>query len=210
MATKPAPEGSVGERLKRLLRESGALRSGHFELSSGRHARHYVQCALLLELPERAREAGARLAERLAPYRPDCVVSPALGGMLIGHETAAALGVPFRFTERQAGEMTLRRGFELEPGSRVVVVEDVVTTGGSAAEAIAVAERRGGRVVAAGAIIDRSAGGNPFAVPFESLLELELESWAPEECPLCAEGGRAEKPGSRPQPKSPGEPSALR
>ncbi len=188
---------SVGERLTRLLRESGALRSGHFELSSGRHARHYVQCALLLELPARAREAGASLAERLAAYRPDSVVSPALGGLVIGHETAAALGVPFRFTERQAGVMTLRRGFVLERGSRVAVVEDVVTTGGSAAEAIAVVERHGAEVVAAGAIIDRSAGGHPFTVPFESLLELGLESWPPAECPLCRDGGRVEKPGSR-------------
>lgn len=180
-----------------MLRESGALRSGHFELSSGRHARHYVQCALLLELPERARETGARLAERLAPFAPECVVAPALGGVVIGHETAAALGVPFRFTERQEGAMTLRRGFKIDGESRVAVVEDVVTTGGSAGEAIAVVERHGGRVVAAGAIIDRSGGPSPFSVPFESLLKLELPSYAPEECPLCADGGAAQRPGSR-------------
>lgn len=180
-----------------MLRTSGALRSGHFELSSGRHARHYVQCALLLELPERAQEAGARLAERLAAYEPECVVSPALGGLLIGHETAAALAVPFRFTERSGGVMTLRRGFEIDAGCRVAVVEDVVTTGGSAGEAIDVVERHGGRVVVAGAIIDRSGGENPFSVPFESLLRLALESYVPEQCPLCADSGRAEKPGSR-------------
>jgi orotate phosphoribosyltransferase len=185
------------ERLTDELRESGALRTGHFELSSGRHARQYVQCALLLELPERARRAGEDLAEVLGAYRPDCVVSPALGGMIIGHETAAALGVPFRFTERKDGAMTLRRGFEIASGSRVVVIEDVVTTGGSAREAIAVVEALGGQVVAAGAIIDRSGEAEPFTQPFEALLELSLESFPPEECPLCAAGGQAEKPGSR-------------
>ncbi len=184
-------------RLEELLRDSGALKSGHFELSSGRHAAEYVQCALLLEFPERAREAGRLLAERLREHRPEAVVSPALGGMLIGHETAAALGVPFRFTERKAGEMTLRRGFEITAGSRIVVVEDVVTTGGSASEAMTVVERLGGQVVAAGAIIDRSSDGNPFRVPFEALLDLELESWPAGGCPLCEAGGRVEKPGSR-------------
>lgn len=185
------------ERLLSDLKESGALRSGHFELSSGRHAGEYVQCALLLELPERARRAGQGLAELLEAYRPDCVVSPALGGMIIGHETAAALGVPFRFTERKGGTMTMRRGFAIEPESRVVVVEDVVTTGGSAREAIEVVENMGGRVVAAGAIIDRSGDAEPFVQPFEALLELALESFAAEDCPRCAAGGRPEKPGSR-------------
>ncbi len=195
MATA-APDAAA-DRVRDLLRESGALRSGHFELSSGRHARHYVQCALLLELPARAREAGRLLAARLAPYRPECVVAPALGGLVIGHETAEALGVPFRFTERRREAMLLRRGFAIAAGSRVAVVEDVVTTGGSAGEAIAVVEGLGGRVVVAGSIIDRSAGDNPFAMPFEALLRLELDSFAPEACPLCAQGGRAQKPGSR-------------
>lgn len=191
------------ERLLSELRESGALRTGHFELSSGRHAREYVQCARLLELPERARRAGGALGVLLAAYRPDCVVSPALGGMIIGHETAEALGVPFRFTERKNGEMTMRRGFEIAPESRVVVVEDVVTTGGSAGEAIDVVERLGARVVAAGSIIDRSGDAEPFSVPFESLLELPLESFPAGECPLCVAGGGAEKPGSRVSPAQP-------
>jgi len=185
------------ERLLGELRESGALRQGHFELSSGRHAREYVQCALLLELPERARRAGQDLGELLSAYRADCVVSPALGGMIIGHETAAALGVPFRFTERKDGVMTMRRGFEIEPECRVVVVEDVVTTGGSAREAIEVVEGLGGTVVAAGAIIDRSGEAEPFSVPFESLLELTLESVEASDCPLCQAGTGVEKPGSR-------------
>ncbi len=188
---------TTDDRLEALLRESGALRTGHFELSSGRHAQEYVQCALLLELPARAREVASALAERLRTYRLDAVVSPALGGMLIGHETAAALGVPFRFTERKNGEMTLRRGFEIDPGSRIAVVEDVVTTGGSAREAVAVVEAHGGDVVATGSIIDRGTGENPFSVPFESLLRLALESWESEDCPLCANGGAVQKPGSR-------------
>ena len=193
----PADDAAAAE-IQGLLQASGALRSGHFELSSGRHARRYVQCALLLELPERARRAGALLGLRLRAHRPELIGAPALGGLVIGHESAAALGVPFRFTERKAGEMTLRRGFRIDPGTRVAVVEDVVTTGGSAREAMAVVESLGGEVVAAGAIIDRSGGGRPFEVPFEALLDLDLESWPPEECPLCERGEPIDKPGSRP------------
>lgn len=192
--------------LERLLEESGALRSGHFQLSSGRHAARYVQCALLLELPSRARRVGEALAERLAPHRPEVVVSPALGGLIIGHETAAALGVPFRFVERKDGEMRLRRGFTVAPGERVAVVEDVVTTGGSAREAVAAVTALGAEVVAAGAVIDRSGGGGgrgargagPFDVPFEALLELALQSFEPAACPLCSAGKPIDKPGSRP------------
>lgn len=121
----------VSVALRDLLRESGALREGHFLLSSGLHSSGYVQCALLLESPARARRVGEWLAERLAAYRADSVLSPALGGVIIGHETAVALGVPFRFVERREGEFTLRRGFRLAAGERVVVVEDVVTTGKS-------------------------------------------------------------------------------
>jgi len=188
---------AVEAELGKMLRESGALREGHFELSSGRHSAGYVQCALLLEDPVRARRLGQWLAERLGAFQADSILSPALGGILIGHETAAALGVPFRFTERKEGSMRLRRGFRLRPGERVVVVEDVVTTGGSSAEAAAVATAHGAEWIAAGAIIDRTAGGSPFSVPFESLLRLELPSWPPDECPLCAGGSVAEKPGSR-------------
>lgn len=193
------PEGAGrADEVRGLLEESGALRHGHFQLSSGLHSPAYVQCALLLELPARARRVGEALAERLRPYRPDSVLSPALGGLIIGHEVAAALGVPFRFTERKEGEMSLRRGFVLRPGERLVVVEDVVTTGRSTREAAAVAQALGASVEAVGAIIDRTAGGNPFAVPFEALLRLALPNYPAESCPLCAAGGRPEKPGSRP------------
>ena len=186
--------------LMQMLEESGALRRGHFLLSSGLHSEAYVQCALLLEDPVRARRVGQELAELLRPSHPDSVLSPALGGVVIGHEVAAGLGVPFRFTERKGEEMGLRRGFTLRQGERVVVVEDVVTTGRSTLETAALATARGARVVAVGAIIDRTAGRDPFDVPFRALLQLDLPSYAPAECPACRDGSLpAEKPGSRPQ-----------
>ncbi len=189
------------EELERLLTESGALRRGHFRLSSGRHSSGYVQCARLLELPARARRVGAALAGRLAEARPESILSPALGGLVIGHEVAAALEVPFRFVERTASEgaeMELRRGFSLAPGERVAIVEDVVTTGRSTGETIAVAERLGALPVAVAAIIDRSRGQARFPVTFVSLLALDLEDFDPAACPLCRAGSAPEKPGSRP------------
>jgi orotate phosphoribosyltransferase len=190
-----------------VLEEAGALTRGHFRLSSGLHSPAYVQCARLTEDPARARRAGAALAaalvERLGAA-PDSVLAPAMGGLLIGHEVAAALGVPFRFSERIAdGTMALRRGFALAAGERVAVVEDVVTTGRSTRETIALAEAGGARVVGVGALLDRSGGGedgSPFAVPFVSLARLDLPAWRPEECPRCAAGEPIEKPGSRPDP----------
>ena len=185
--------------LTRLLEESGALRRGHFLLSSGLHSTAYVQCALLLEDPVRARKVGQDLAELLRSYHPDSVISPALGGVIIGHEVAAALGVPFRFTERKGEEMGFRRGFNLRQGERVVIVEDVVTTGRSTLECAALATSKGARVVAIGAIIDRTVGRDPFDVPFRSLLKLDLPSYTPQECPTCRAGSQPpEKPGSRP------------
>lgn len=190
-------EGLSAEETEALLAESGALARGHFELSSGLHSPAYVQCALLLEDPRRARRVGRALARLLASLRPQTVVSPALGGVVIGHEVAEALGVPFRFAERKDGVMSLRRGFRLQPGERAVVVEDVVTTGRSTREAAAAVQAQGGQVAAVGAIVDRTGGVESFEAPFFHLLELELPAWQPGECPLCAEGGRAEKPGSR-------------
>ena len=185
--------------LTQMLEESGALRRGHCLLSSGLHSEAYVQCSLLLEDPVRARKVGQDLAERLRAFHPDSVLSPALGGVIIGHEVAAGLGVPFRFTERKGEEMGLRRGFTLKQGERVVVVEDVVTTGRSTLETAALATARGARVVAVGAIIDRTAGRDPFDVPFKSLLQLDLPSYQPNECPACRKGAMpAETPGSRP------------
>jgi orotate phosphoribosyltransferase len=188
-----------GERVGRLLEESGARLRGHFRLSSGRHSAEYVQCALLLEEPARAAEVGALLAARLAALEPASVLSPALGGLLIGYQVAASLGVPFRFCERRRGRMELRRGFRLRPGERLVVVEDVITTGGSAAEAAALARAAGAEVAAVGAILDRG-GTTTLAEPPLTLLRLELESWAAEACPLCAAGVELTAPGSRERP----------
>jgi len=183
-----------------MLEASGALRRGHFLLSSGLHSDAYVQCALLLEDPRRARWAGEALAATLASYRPDSVLSPALGGVIIGHEVAAALQVPFRFSERKGESMGLHRGFALRPGERVVIVEDVITTGKSTRETADLAAAQGAEVVAVGSIIDRSGGPSPFAVPFLTLLRLDLMSYLPMQCPVCLAGGSPpEKPGSRPQ-----------
>lgn len=189
-----------------VLEEARALTRGHFRLSSGLHSPAYVQCARLTEEPRRARRAGEALAAALVARlgeAPGSVLAPAMGGLLIGHEVASALGVPFRFTERAAdGAMALRRGFALAPGERVAVVEDVVTTGRSTRETIELAEARGARVVGVGALLDRSGGGegrSPFRVPFVALARLDLPTWPAEECPRCAAGEPVEKPGSRPE-----------
>jgi len=180
-----------------MLRSSHALLEGHFLLSSGLHSPRYVQCAKLLELPVRAHRVGERLGALLGPLRVDSVVSPALGGLIIGHEVAAALDVPFRFVERKDGAMELRRGFTLGYGERVVIVEDVVTTGKSTLEAAAVASGHGAEVVGVAAILDRTEGRKPFTVPFLSLLALDFPTWSAADCPLCKAGGKPEKPGSR-------------
>lgn len=192
---RPAERGVA---VLELLRASGALLEGHFLLSSGLHSPRYVQCAKLLEHPSRARRVGAWLADLLRPAGVESVLSPALGGVIVGHEVAAALGVPFRFTERKEGRMELRRGFVLHPAERVAIVEDVVTTGKSTLETAEAAGALGAELVAVGAILDRTAGKHSFPVPFASLLALEFPTWAPGQCPLCAAGGVAEKPGSRP------------
>jgi len=189
------PETTVD--LQAQLSRVGALLEGHFQLSSGRHSDRYVQCAKLLCLPHEAETACAALADRLAPLRPDIVVGPALGGIIVAHEVARRLGTPALFTERKDGVMTLRRGFAFEPGQRVVVVEDVVTTGGSVKEVIALLREMGVEVLAVGSLVARS-DQSPFDVPYESLTHINVESWEPESCPLCASGSEAVKPGSRP------------
>jgi orotate phosphoribosyltransferase len=191
-----------GEALAAQLEACEALKRGHFLLSSGLHSPAYVQCALYLAEPRRAREAGGEIAAELAAsgIGADSVLSPALGGVIIGHEVAAALGVPFRFAERDGDRLALRRGFALAARERVVVVEDVVTTGKSTLETAALAEAAGATVTAIASLIDRSGGRHGFTVPYAALLALDLPAWKPESCPLCAAGGSAIKPGSRPQP----------
>ena len=186
------------EALISLFRRAGALLEGHFRLSSGLHSSGYLQCALVLQDPRTAGELGAALGARLAHLRPSVVLSPALGGILVGHEVARALGVRGIFAERQDGRLLLRRGFALAPGERVVVVEDVVTTGLSTRETMDVARAGGGEVVGAGALVDRSGGRSLLGVPFAALVALDLPAWREGECPLCAEGRPIVKPGSRP------------
>ncbi len=177
--------------------ETGALLTGHFRLSSGLHSDRYLQCARLLMWPARAEAAGRELAERLSEFSPRAVVSPALGGLIIGHETARALGLRAMFVERKDGAFALRRGFALQPEEPVVVVEDVFTTGKSTREASAAVEAAGGRVRAVGSIVDRGVPAGSFAVPARSLLSLSVPSWPEAECPMCRQGIPLDVPGSR-------------
>jgi len=184
------------------LTASGAHRQGHFLLSSGLHSSDYLQCALFLAHPRRAGRAGAAVASALVAqgmHGLDLVVSPALGGVIIGHETARALDLPFLFTERSGEAMALRRGFAVAPGQRAVVVEDVVTTGRSTREVIALLEAAGAEVLGVASLVNRSGVANPFApLPYCALVEATFPTWRVEECPLCREGRPVDRPGSRP------------
>jgi orotate phosphoribosyltransferase len=186
------------DELLDLFRRSGALLEGHFRLSSGLHSSGYLQCALVLQHPAHAEALGRELAARVLDLRPTVVLSPALGGVIIGHEVGRALGVRAIFAERQDGVLMLRRGFMLAEQDRVLVVEDVLTTGGSTRETMQVATAAGGRVVGVGAVVDRSAGTAHFDLPFHALLQMELPTYQPDVCPLCAKGLPVIKPGSRP------------
>jgi orotate phosphoribosyltransferase len=186
------------DELLNRFRRSGALLEGHFRLSSGLHSAGYLQCALVLSNPSDAESLGAAIADRVRALRPTVVLSPALGGVVIGHEVARALGIRAMFAERQDGALTLRRGFLLSESDRVLVVEDVLTTGGSTRETIQVATAAGAHVVAVASIVDRSGGTALFDVPFESLLAVDLPTYEPDRCPLCAKGLPVVKPGSRP------------
>jgi orotate phosphoribosyltransferase len=180
-----------------VFRREHALLDGHFRLSSGLHSPGFLQCALVLQHPRQAEALGRDLAERVRALGAQAVLSPALGGIVIGQEVGRALDVRALFAERQDGTLTLRRGFSLAPGERVLVVEDVVTTGGSTRETIEVARAAGARVVGAAAIIDRGGGTRQLDVPFHALAELALPTYDPASCPLCASGVPVVKPGSR-------------
>jgi orotate phosphoribosyltransferase len=186
----------------RLFEQTGAYLRGHFRLTSGLHSEAYLQCAKVLAFPEFAEQLGRDLAaqvSKLAPEKPTVVLAPAMGGLIIGHEVARALQVPFLFTERDqsTGQMTLRRGFELNPGDKAVVIEDVITTGGSSREVIDLARAAGADVLAAGSIIDRSNGKADLGVPRASLEKMEVLAYDPAECMLCRQGLPVVKPGSR-------------
>jgi orotate phosphoribosyltransferase len=180
-----------------LFRRVGALLEGHFKLSSGLHSPGYLQSALVLQYPREAEALGAALGDAVRALQPDVVMSPALGGIVIGQEVGRALNVPAIFAERQDGKLSLRRGFSLAPGARVLVVEDVVTTGGSTRETMDVATAAGGVVVGAGSIIDRSGGDQGLTVPYSSLAQVAFPAYQPDVCPMCASGSAAIKPGSR-------------
>jgi orotate phosphoribosyltransferase len=182
-----------------LFRRAGALLDGHFRLSSGLHSTGYLQSALVLQHPSDAAALGLAIAELVKDLRPATVVSPALGGLIIGHEVARALGVRAIFVERAGGTaLSLRRGFTLTPGERVLVVEDVFTTGKSTRETMDVARDAGATVVGAAAIIDRSGGTIDFAVPYKTVIQLSLPTYEADACPLCKQGVPVVKPGSRP------------
>lgn len=183
-----------------MMKTSGALMTGHFELASGLHSREYIQCALLLEDPVRAEETGALLGvllkDTIPGLSPGLVISPAVGGLIIGHEVARALGTRCIFAERVSGVMTLRRGFTIARGEQAVVVEDVFTTGGSIKEVMDVVGAAGGKVVAVGSVVDRSRDVD-FGVPTISLIRARIENYDPPECPMCREGIEVVKPGTK-------------
>lgn len=186
------------EQAVKIFTESGALMEGHFKLTSGRHSNRYMQCAQVLQYPAYTEELARHLAEKFAGEKIDYVVGPAMGGIIVSYEVARQLKVPSMFTERQDGQMSLRRGFEIGTDNRVLVVEDVVTTGGSVVEVMDVIRKLGGEVVGVGVLVDRSAGKVDFGVPLQSVLSMDIESWEADSCPLCKAGqGEAIKPGSR-------------
>ena len=190
----------VSKKILEMMKESGAHLQGHFKLTSGLHSDNYMQCALMLRFPQFAAYAGAELAKLLAPYKPEFILSPALGGLIIGHEVARALGVPFPFTERVDGDMRLKR-FPHPGARRFALVEDVCTTGKSSRESAQILVDGGAEWVGSGCIVDRRA---PECLPdwdLKSLVKVCFATYKPEECPLCAEGLPLVKPGSRPDGK---------
>ena len=181
------------------FKQTGALLEGHFQLTSGLHSNVYLQCARVLQFPEKAETFGRAIAQKFADAGIQLVASPAIGGIVIGHEVARALGARFIWTEREGGEMTLRRGFTVSPDERTLVVEDVITTGGSTRETIDALKSAGADVVAAASIIDRSGGRVEVGVPRVALATLKVLSVEPEICDACKMGEPSVKPGSRKQ-----------
>jgi orotate phosphoribosyltransferase len=193
----PLPEGPLDRAaVLALYQRAGGLRQGHFELSSGRHSDTYLQSAVVLQWPAVAEALGRAL---VAPWRGqvDVVVGPAMGGVVIGHEAARALGVRMIFTERAAGAMALRRSFQVQPGERALIAENVVSTGGSVLEVADLLRAAGVSVTGLATIIDRLPAGTRFPLPFSALARVEAAAWEPGECPVCRTGSATESPGSR-------------
>jgi len=179
------------------FKKTDALLEGHFRLTSGLHSTVYLQCARVLQFPEKAEQFGRAIADHFAGENIQLVASPAIGGLIIGHEVARALGARFIWTEREDGKMTLRRGFNVNPGERTVVVEDVITTGGSTKETIDCLRESGANVVGAASIIDRSAGDVEVGAPRIALASLKVSAVEPSDCDACRQGAPVVKPGSR-------------
>jgi orotate phosphoribosyltransferase len=187
----------TADEILTLFRQSDALLEGHFQLTSGLHSPHYVQCARVLQYPANAGKLCGEIVKQFGAARIDAVIAPALGGIVVGQEVGRQLGARTMFTERKEGVMQLRRGFAVSPGERILVCEDVVTTGGSVKEVIDIVARLGGTVVGVGAIVDRS-GGKVQLQNFFPALRLDVVAFAPHDCPMCKQGLPVEKPGSRP------------
>jgi len=185
------------DRVVEIFKKTNVLQEGHFKLTSGKHSDQYLQCAQVLQYPEYTQELCEGLAAKFEDKEIDLVVSPAIGGIIISYAVGKALGKKAIFAEREEGDMTLRRGFAIPEGAKVLVVEDVTTTGGSVQEVIDVVEENGGEVVGVGILVDRSGGEVDFGVQKEALLTLEVKAYDPEECPLCAKEMPINKPGSR-------------
>jgi orotate phosphoribosyltransferase len=183
--------------IARIFEQTGALLTGHFLLTSGLHSEKYLQCAKVLQWPRYAESLARELVVRLDWDKPDLVISPALGGIVIGQEVARDLGCRAIFAEREGGELSLRRGFAVEPGEKALVVEDVITTGGSTLETIQVVRSYGGHVIGAVSIIDRSGGHPVLDVPYHSLWTLAVPAYRADQCPMCRAGSTPMKPGSR-------------
>ena len=180
-----------------ILRSTGVMQEGHFKLTSGRHSDRYMQCARLFEYPEESSRVCAAVADAFRGEKIDLVAGPALGGVIMAYEVARALGVRNVFAERENGAMTFRRGFYVAPGSRVLVVEDVVTTGGSVKEVVDLLRAEGAEIVGVASVVDRSNGSVNFGVPFRALVSMNVESWEADDCPLCKQNLPITKPGSR-------------
>ncbi|MBP7072443.1 MAG: orotate phosphoribosyltransferase [Clostridia bacterium] len=185
------------KRVNGILEKTGVLLTGHFQLTSGKHSNKYLQCAKIFQHPDISAEISKDLAEKYDGYDIDIVIGPAVGGIILAYEVARQLEVRALFAERENGIMTLRRGFEIQPGSKVLVVEDVITTGGSVKEVIDVVRSAGGEVVGVAAVVDRSGGKALFDVPFKSAIKIDIEVFDPLDCPMCKSGSKAVKPGSR-------------
>ena len=180
-----------------IFRKSNALLEGHFRLTSGRHSDRYMQCAQVLQYPNYTAQLCGDIVEVFRDKQVDVVIGPAMGGIIVAFEVGRQLGVRTIFTERENGAMSLRRNFSIAPGEKVLVVEDVVTTGGSVQEVIKVVMEKGGQLVGVGVLVDRSNGQVDFGIPVKAVLQMEVVSWEPENCPLCQQGVPVVKPGSR-------------